>query len=142
MKQRIVVDTSTLVSAALRADSKPRQALRRAVVLFELCLSGATVSELETVLARPQFAKYAAAETLRAFIESIRAEGRMFSVSAADLEKVEPRCRDAEDHHVLALAIVAKVDLIVASDHDLLVLNPWRGIPILTPAQFLAQFTP
>ena len=31
--------------------------------------------------------------------------------------------------------------LIISSDQDLLVLNPWRGIPILTPAQFVAQFS-
>lgn len=141
MKQRVIVDTSTLVSAALRADSTPRLALKTALELFELCLSEGTLSELETVLARPKFARYAPAEALRAFIESVRAEGSMFSVSAADLEKVEPRCRDTEDHHILALAKVAEVDLIVSSDQDLLVLHPWRGIPILTPVQFVSEFS-
>lgn len=141
MKQRVIVDTSTLVSAALRVDSKPRQALKTALELFEFCVSEGTLSELETVLARPKFARYAPPKALQAFIDSIRAEGSMFSVSAADLEKIEPRCRDAEDHHILALAKVAEVDLIVSSDQDLLVLNPWRGIPILTPAQFVSQFS-
>ncbi|MGD0346454.1 MAG: putative toxin-antitoxin system toxin component, PIN family [Terracidiphilus sp.] len=131
-----------MVSAALRANSKPRQALKTALESFELCVSEGTLSELGTVLARPKFARYAPAEAPRAFIESIRADGRMFSVSAEDLEKVEPRCRDVEDHHILALAAVAKVDVIVSSDHDLLVLHPWREIPIVTPAQFLAQFVP
>ena len=141
MKQLVIVDTSTLVSAAQRTDSTPRLALKTAMELFELCLSEGTLSELEMVLARPKFAKYAPAEALRAFVESIRAEGSMFSISAVDLERVEPRCRDVEDHHILALAEVAEVDLIVSSDHDLLVLNPWRGIPIVTPAEFVAQFS-
>jgi putative PIN family toxin of toxin-antitoxin system len=140
VKQRAVVDTSTLVSAALKADSKPRRALEQAIELFELCLSELLLSELELVLARPQFARYVSVEAVRAFIASIRAEGSMFSVSAEDLERVEPRCRDAEDHHILALAKVAEVNLIVSSDHDLLVLHPWQGIAILTPAQFIAQF--
>lgn len=141
MKQRVVVDASTLVSAALRADSTPRLALKTALELFELCLSEGILSELEAVLAEPKFARYAPAEAFRAFIESVCAEGIMFPVSAADMEKVEPRCRDAEDHHILALAEVAKVDLIVSSDRDLLVLHPWHGIPILTPAQFVSQFS-
>jgi hypothetical protein len=141
VKQRVIVDASTLVSAALRADSTPRRALEKAIELFELCVSERSLSELETVLSRPHFARYAPAEALRAFIESVRAEGSMFPVSAADLEKVEPRCRDVEDHHILALAEVAKVDLIVSSDHDLLALHPWRGIPILTPSQFVSRFS-
>ena len=27
----------------------------------------------------------------------------------------------------------------VSSDDDLLVLNPWRGVPVLRPAEFLAR---
>jgi len=139
LKQRIIVDTSTLVSAALRADSKPRQALKKATDLFELCVSEGTLSELEMVLARPQFAKYGSDETLRAFVESVRSDGSMFSVSEADLETVEPACRDPKDNLFLALAVVAGAEIIVSSDQDLLVLHPWRGIAIFTPAQFLAQ---
>jgi putative PIN family toxin of toxin-antitoxin system len=108
-----------LVSAALRADSKPRLALKRTFESYELCLSEEAISELEIVLARPQFAKYASTEILGAFIESIRAEGTMFSVSAAELEKVEPPCRDANDNFILALALVAQADVIVSSDNDL-----------------------
>ena len=140
MKPRAIVDTSTLVSAALRADSKPRRALEKVIESFELCFSEATLSELETVLARPQFSRYAPSSALQAFFESVRADGSIFSVTETDMKKVEPRCRDAEDHHILALAQMAKVDFIVSSDHDLLVLHPWRGIAILTPAQFLKRF--
>lgn len=104
MKQRIIVDTSTLVRAALRADSKPRQALKKAIDLFELCVSEGTLSELEMVLARPQFAKYGSAETFRTFVESVRRDGSMFSVSAADAAAVEPACRDPKDNLFLALA--------------------------------------
>jgi uncharacterized protein len=39
------------------------------------------------------------------------------------------------------LAEVAKVNALVTSDHDLLALNPWHGIPILTPAQFLTEIS-
>lgn len=139
MKQRTIIDTSTLVSAALRADSKPRLALKKAIEFYELCLSEETLSELEIVLARPQFAKYASWETFRAFIESVRADGILFSISVSDLAAVEPTCRDPKDNVFLALAAVSGTDIIVSSDLDLLVLSPWNGIPILSPAQFLAQ---
>lgn len=140
MKQRVVVDTSTLVSAAFRTDSKPRLALRIAIEHFELCLSDELLAELKMVLSRPQFAKYAPAEALEAFIESVRREGQMFSMSAADVKNVKPSCRDPEDNHILALALAASADIVVSSDQDLVVLHPWRGISILTPAQFLSQF--
>jgi predicted nucleic acid-binding protein len=95
---------------------------------------------LEAVLSRPQFLKYAPAEALSAFADLIRTEGTMFEVSADDQAKVAPPCRDGNDNILLALAQAAKVDVLVSSDDDPLVLNPWNGTPILTPAQFLAQY--
>jgi len=64
----------------------------------------------------------------------------MFAVSAEDKAKVVPHCRDTSDDIILALAVSANADVIVSSDNDLLTLHPWRGISILTPAQFLDQF--
>jgi predicted nucleic acid-binding protein len=52
---------------------------------------------------------------------------------------VDPPCRDPKDNQFLALALVAEANLLISSDEDLLVLHPWRGIPIVTPALFLAQ---
>lgn len=139
MKQRVIIDTSTLVSAALRADSKPRLVLKKAFELFELCASEGTLSELETVLARSQFARYGSAEAFRAFVESVRSDGSIFFVNAADLALVEPSCRDPKDNLFLALAAVCGAKIVVSSDRDLLVLNPWQGVAILTPTQFLVQ---
>jgi predicted nucleic acid-binding protein len=39
----------------------------------------------------------------------------------------------------LALAAVGYASVLISSDHDLLVVNPWQGIAILTSAQFLAE---
>ena len=47
-------------------------------------------------------------------------------------------CRDAKDNRYLELALAAGADVIVSSDDDLLILEPWRGIRILRPAEFLA----
>jgi hypothetical protein len=44
----------------------------------------------------------------------------------------------AKERHADSAAWLA--DPIVSSGNGLLVLHPWRGIPILTPAQFLTQF--
>jgi len=50
---------------------------------------------------------------------------------------VLPACRDSKDDLYLALAFSAQADTLVSSDEDLLILNPWRKIPIVNAAQFL-----
>jgi uncharacterized protein len=50
----------------------------------------------------------------------------------------QPVCRDPDDDQVLALALAAKVELIVSGDNDLLSLGTFEGIPIVAPAQAVA----
>jgi predicted nucleic acid-binding protein len=45
-----------------------------------------------------------------------------------------PVCRDPDDDEVLALAIAAKVELVVSGDNDLLSLGSVEGVPIIRPA--------
>lgn len=49
-------------------------------------------------------------------------------------------CRDPKDNKFLELAVEANASCIVTGDKDLLVLDPFRGIPILTAADFLKKF--
>ncbi len=51
-------------------------------------------------------------------------------------------CRDPKDDKFLELAIGGKAACIVSGDKDLLVLHPFRGIPILTPAGFTSYSWP
>jgi predicted nucleic acid-binding protein len=46
-------------------------------------------------------------------------------------------CRDPKDNKFLALAIDGQADAIIRGDDDLHVLHPFRGIPILTPREFV-----
>jgi predicted nucleic acid-binding protein len=48
-----------------------------------------------------------------------------------------PVSRDPDDDHVLAAAVVGEADCIVTGDKDLLVLDPYEGIRIVTPREFL-----
>ena len=48
-------------------------------------------------------------------------------------------CRDPKDNPVLEAATAGDADLIVTGDEDLLVLNPFRGIQILKPADFIQR---
>ena len=48
-------------------------------------------------------------------------------------------CRDPTDDKFLELAINGRADMIVTGDLDLLVLDRFRGIPIVTPRDFVHE---
>ena len=135
--RRVVLDTSTLVSAALRVGSLPHQALLKALGTCEICVSSSTLDELEQVLQREKFDRYLDAETRLAFVALHRQYARLFAVAQADELNIQLACRDPKDNKFLALALVCEADAIISSDHDLLALNPWRAISVLTPAGFV-----
>lgn len=85
------------------------------------------------VLARPHIAAVA--------IPSFRAELAQF-IARAELVEITERiaaCRDPTDDKFLELAVNGSADLIVSGDRDLLALDPFRSIPIITPAVFVQR---
>jgi putative PIN family toxin of toxin-antitoxin system len=46
-------------------------------------------------------------------------------------------CRDPKDDKFLELAINGRADAIISGDADLLTLDMFRGIPIITPSAFV-----
>ena len=46
-------------------------------------------------------------------------------------------CRDPKDDKFLELAVNGSADVIVSGDADLLSLQVFRGIPVVTPAHFM-----
>lgn len=139
---RVVFDTSTLVGAALRVESQPHRALAHALQEGEVCVSSATLAELDQVLMRPKFDRYQPTETRREFAALLRRRAALFVVSETQLSSVNPACRDPKDNQFLALLQACAADVLVSSDADLLVLHPWHGVPILTPAAFLEKVMP
>jgi putative PIN family toxin of toxin-antitoxin system len=51
-------------------------------------------------------------------------------------------CRDPNDNKFLELAVCGNANVLVTGDDDLLVLNPFRGIAVLTPRDFLSFTQP
>ena len=133
------MDTSTLVSAALRIGSIPHQALLKALASYDLCASAETLAELERVLDREKFERYLDRASRREFVGLIRRHVHLFAVHNAGLGTVGSLCRDPRDNQFLALALMAEADVLVSSDEDLLVMDPWRRITIMTPGDFLSR---
>lgn len=131
----VVFDTSTLVGALLREDSVPARALMLARNRAALCLSDAMEAEIRAVLARPKFGRYATPSRIARFLTLLSIEGQRVRPT----EQITD-CRDPKDNMVLEAASAAGAQFIVSSDQDLLTLDPWRGIRVISAKDYLAAF--
>ncbi len=129
---RIVIDTNIFVSALLFENSLPFQVVRltesKGVVLF----SEATLGELKQVLSRKKFDKYITMEERETFFLKLMMTGENVII-----HRQIKACRDEKDNKFLELAINGKADFIITGDNDLLALNPFENIPIISPNFFL-----
>ena len=90
------------------------------------------VGELSRVLGRDRFDRYVTREERDEFLESLIRESNLIEIT----EAVQV-CRGPKDDQVLELAVNGNAAYIVTGDADLLVLNPFCGVEIVTPAEFL-----
>ena len=139
--RRVIFDTSTLVSAALRPGSIPHQAQLLATRFCELCASQQTLDELREVSTREKFKSYLAQSERQDFVRLVENSVRLFVVRPDDLSSLAPPCRDPNDNKFLALALEAEAEGIVSSDQDLLALDPWNEVRILRPSHFVDEMT-
>lgn len=136
MTKLFVSDTNSLISAAILPGSVSARAFFRAIDIGVLVVSVETISELKSVIFRKKFDKYFPNDLDRsAFLKSITA-------TSINLQpKIEiTACRDPRDNKFLELAIAPKASCIITGDDDLLVLNPFKEIPILNASDFLTAF--
>ena len=125
---RLLLDTNVLV-AALVARGACADLLEHCVRGHLIITSSGLLNELRDVLSGKLHQREADA----------RAAVRLFEdtftiVTPATLDS--PICRDPDDDVVLATALAGECAAIVTGDQDLVVLDPFRGIRILTPSVF------
>jgi putative PIN family toxin of toxin-antitoxin system len=99
-----------------------------------IALSDPVRDEIVDVLHRPKLARFINAAAREDLLASLFQAAQWFSPT----EQVAD-CRDAKDNKYLELLQASGADMLVSSDQDLLVLNPWRGKPILRPLEYLAS---
>ena len=127
---RGVFDNNVLVSAALLG-GVPRQAFDKLLNNGTALVSVPVLLELADALNRPKFDKYVTHDERMRFMVSF--------LKVADLIEVSETitvCRDPKDDKLLELAVSGNAGFLVTGDKDLLVLNPFRGVEILTPREF------
>ena len=131
-----MVDTNSLISAALIPTSINRQAFNKVIDLGKLAISNNTTEELIEVLFREKFDKYFINDEERfVFVNKIEVNSKLFTIDISFNV-----CRDSKDNKFVELVISANASCIIKGDKDLLVLHPFREIPILNATDFLNNF--
>ena len=89
------------------------------------------------VFSKPKFDRTISLQARAEFLNAYLDDAVMISPDV-----IVTDCRHPKDNKFLELALSGNADLIITGDDDLASLNPWRGIPILTPTQYLALPAP
>lgn len=134
--KRLVIDTNVLISAFILPNSTPGRALKKAIDGFDIYISLSTRNELRDVLSRPKFDKY--------FKNPIRDRDELMrdffdlSIEASPQITITD-CQDPKDNQFLELAVEVDAIYLVSGDgKDLLSMNPFRGISIISAKEFLS----
>jgi putative PIN family toxin of toxin-antitoxin system len=132
---RAIIDTNILVRALIMPHGSVGPVLQHLrqgdyIMLYAPSL----LAELVDVLSRPRIrTRYGLSD------EDIKTVLRLILLRS---EAVTPTrtitaCRDPKDNKFLEVAVAGQAEVIVSGDEDLLVLHPFEGIPIISPAEFL-----
>jgi uncharacterized protein len=132
--ERFVLDTNVIVSAVLSPRSVPRQAFDLAFIRGVVLISDSILAELDDVLHRPKFERYVSPDERLQFLAKFIQDSTVVEVT-----EVITDCRDSKDNKFLELAVSGNATCIVSGDADLLVLHPFRNMPIMTPQAFVIQ---
>lgn len=127
-----VVDTNCFISANLIKNSTSAQAFGKALLTGKIALSDRVLDEYTEVLYREKLDKYLNETKRQNALTQVKRNSILFS----PVETVTD-CRDPKDNKFLELALACRASCIISGDPDLLVLHPFRGIPILNQTDFL-----
>jgi hypothetical protein len=133
-ERRFVFDVNVLMSSLLTRNSKPKQALKKSQLSGQIIMSQAIWMELEQVIMRPKFDKYITVEERQRFLLDF-----FTVIEFIEITESISVCRDFKDDKLLELAVSGRAESIITGDQDLLILNPFRDIQILTVQSFLEK---
>ena len=130
---RLVLDTNVVISAILFGGNPERILLEIAHKHHVLLISPFVLGEIGSILERKaHFTPYQIQETLRSL--------RKISTQIDPEIVVKRIIKDISDNRILELALDGKADYIITGDKKhLLPLKTFRGIPILSPTDFLKK---
>ena len=132
---RAVLDVNVIVSGTIVKKGTPQELLRALrEQQWNLVSSLEILSEIQRVLNLPKISR-----RYDLTPQDIRDVLQLLETRAAVVPgrlKIPRTARDPDDDHILACAIEGHADYVVTGDQDLLSLERYREIPIISPAAF------
>lgn len=133
-KSLLILDTNTLLSAAILPKSFSAHGYNYAIIHFTLVFNTSTWEEINRNIYLKKFDKYLDDNMRKAFIAALLS--RSIFVEMENPTFVID-CTDLKDNKFLSLAIDTGAKILVTGDDALLRLNPWRGVTVCTLRTFL-----
>lgn len=134
----VVIDTQIILRATLNERSLPGKLLFDLGYLYTLAISPAVRAEIADVLSRPKLRQKFPGLTDESTARVLAVLDAGLQITPEITPEITPAVsRDPKDDMFLALAVESKATYLVSEDNDLLVLDPYRGIRILTVLEFL-----
>lgn len=133
---RVVIDTNVLISATFWT-GKPKQLLnkvRQGEVTF--LTSMILLDELKEILMREDKPFKLSAEEAERIVTAMRDLAEVVQTHSQVIS-----CADEKDNRVLECAVDGAADCIITGDLHLLELRSFKGMRIVTVAEFLSYFT-
>ncbi len=133
-RSKIVLDTNVVISAAISSDGNPAK-------IFEMLIGEEVenfttieiIDEIKEVFGRPRIMKYLSLVEIQFIIDTFV----RFSTQIESAVKIKAVKDDPDDNKFLECAITANADYIISGDPHLLNIKEFRGIKIVSPAQFI-----
>lgn len=135
-KPPLVIDTNVLISAMISPNSIIHEAISKALKYYIICHSQQTLDEFIEVAQREKFLRFFKKLSEREnFINAVISSSKIIEVT-----HVVTECKDPKDNMFLELALSCHAEYLVTGDKkDLIAMNPFRKIKIITARQFLAE---
>jgi len=127
---RVVIDTNIWIGFLI---GKTLSGLSEALIndKIRVLFSDELFEEVAEVLQRPKFKKYFSQNDIAELISLIHLKTEFVEIR----ERFED-CRDPKDNFLLDLCVSGNADYLLTGDDDLLVLNPFRDVQIISYRNF------
>lgn len=127
---RVVIDTNIWISFLI---GKSLTGLSESLISGQVIVlfSDALFRELIEVLKRPKFKKYFSETAIENLVTLLYEKVDLIEVTHHFED-----CRDAKDNFLLNLAVSGRANYLVTGDADLLILNPFQDVEIISYQHF------
>ncbi|MBI5729733.1 MAG: putative toxin-antitoxin system toxin component, PIN family [Ignavibacteriales bacterium] len=127
---KVVVDSNIWISVLINKSYRSfiKELIEKDIRIIS---SRDQLEEISSVLTRPKISGRIQRQHIKEFLILF-----LKTVELVEIKETVNDCREEKDNFILETALSGNVNYIITTDDDLLVMNPYKGIEILTVTEF------